>query len=275
MMATGNSCTNNEEELASVEDSFSLPATRTITEETDTFTVHAIYKDVKYSTVAVSKGDSLFYLNDKFNELMETIGNIPGSVSFVRNDSCTEYFDSQEEFLTKYGIRELSEQEKADLENVKRLNTPCPLSRSITGNYQDAYNKMESDDLIYAALFDDTYFSDTRIYIHIKDPYQIYEIPRMKSVGLNDKVSSLMVRYNMDDPDGCAILTVWEDSDFNHDDNDRTKHRTNFVATYTQRTTTVGNLKKVSCFHAHDSWNDRISSISFHVGYADSLPEEY
>lgn len=116
MMATGNSCTNNEEELASVEDSFSLPATRTITEETDTFTVHAIYKDVKYSTVAVSKGDSLFYLNDKFNELMETIGNIPGSVSFVRNDSCTEYFDSQEEFLTKYGIRELSEQEKADLE---------------------------------------------------------------------------------------------------------------------------------------------------------------
>jgi len=115
------------------------------------------------------------------------------------------------------------------------------------------------------------------IFCHVlkKNPYDIYEIPYMKSVGLNDKVSSLMVRYNMDDPNGCAILTVWEDSNFNHDDNDRTKHRTNFVATYTERTKAVGNLKNVSCFNAHDSWNDRISSISFHVGYADSLPKEY
>ena len=56
---------------------------------------------------------------------------------------------------------------------------------------------------------------------------------------------------------------------------DRTKHRTNFVATHSSRIKAVYNLKKVSCFNAHDSWNDRISSISFHVGYADSLPEEY
>lgn len=51
--------------------------------------------------------------------------------------------------------------------------------------------------------------------------------------------------------------------------------RTNFVATHSSRTKAVYNLKKVSCFNAYDSWNDRISSISFHVGYADNLPEEY
>ncbi|WP_455665590.1 hypothetical protein [Phocaeicola sp.] len=274
IVMVSSSCTSDDEFML-VEKTLASSVARASVEDIDTFTVYAIYKDVKYNSAVISKGDSLFYLDENFNKLMETIKSVPGSVSFIQNDSCAEYFDSQDDFFIKYGIRELTEKEKSNLENVRRLNVSYPFSRSITGNYQDAYNKMESNDLIYVALFDDTYYSDTRLYIHIKNPYDVYEIPYMKSVGLNDKVSSLMIRYNMDDPNGCAILTVWEDSNFNHDDNDRTKHRTNFVATYTQRTQSVGNLKKVSCFNAHDSWNDRISSISFHVGYADSLPKEY
>ena len=269
------SCTEDEA-LEPMAQSAGLPASRAIVEEeVDTFTTYAVYKGVEYSSVAIARNDSLFYMDEAFNQLLENIAAIPSSVSFVQNDSCTEYFDRQEEFLAKYGIRELNEQEKAELKNVKRLNEYLPTGRGMIANYQDAYNKMKSNDLIYAALFDDTNFSDTHLYLHIKDPYEVYEQPRMKSVGLNDKVSSLMVRYNMDDPDACAILTVWEDSNYNNEDNDRTKHRTNFVATYSKRTNAVYNLKKVSCFNAHDSWNDRISSISFHVGYADSLPKEY
>lgn len=268
------SCTEDEA-LESEMQSVGFPASRAMVEEVDTFTTYATYKGREYSSVAIARNDSLFYMDEEFNRLMETIAAVPGAVSFVQNDSCVVYFDSQEEFLTAYGIRELDGTEKEKLQRVSRLNDFLPASRGMIANYQNAYNQMESDDLIYAALFDDTNYSDTHLYLHIKNPDIIIEYPHMKDVGLNDKVSSLMVRYNMDDPDCCALLTVWEDSDYNKGDNDRTKHRTNFVATHSSRTKAVYNLKKVSCFNAHDSWNDRISSISFHVGYTDSLPKEY
>lgn len=266
------SCANSEELIPDGHLLESSMARISVADEV--FTAHAIYKGVTYSSTAVIKNDSLYYLDEGFNKLIETIITTPGSVAFVRNDSCTEYFDTQEDFFSKYGIRELNEQEVTNLKTVQKLNQ-YPVTHSITGNYQNAYNQMQDDDMAYVGLFDDKYFSDTHLYLHLKDPLEIQDISHMKSVGLNDKVSSLMIRYNMDDREACALLEVWEDSYFNHEDNDRTKHRTYFMASYVQSTNAVGDLKKVSCFHAHDSWNDRISSISFHIGYIDSLPDEY
>lgn len=271
------SCTDYEEIASPVQTNILMPDSRqAMEEETDTFAVHAMYKNADYYSLAVLEGDSISYLDGRFNELMEKVEKISGSVSFVHLDGSVEYFDSQEEFYAKYGIRDLNEQEKSRCLNVERLNEPLiPSARGIVANYQNAIAQMNSNDLVYAGVYDDTYYSDTHIFMHITDPYQIHEYPHLKSQRLNDKISSLVVLYNMDDRDLCAILTVWEDSNYNTDDHDRTKHRTNFVATYTNRTNNVGNLKKVSCFHAHDSWNDRISSLSFRVGHADSLPNEY
>ena len=273
------SCTNDED-ITSFDqtDEEVMPVSCQVIaeEENDTFAVHALYKNTDYYSLAVLTNDSISYLDGRYKELMEIIGNISGSASFMHTDGSIEYFDSQEEFYAKYGIRELNEQEKSRCLNTERLNVPFrPSARGIVANHQNALAQMNDNDLVYAGVYDDTYYSDTHIFMHITDPYQIHEYPHLKSQSLNDKISSLVVLYNMNDPDLCAILTVWEDSNYNTDDHDRTKHRTNFVATYTNRTNTVGNLKKVSCFNAHDSWNDRISSLSFHIGYADSLPKEY
>lgn len=246
-------------------------------EESDTFTVHAIYKGIDYSSAAVSDCDRIYYQDQSFIDLMERIENTEGSVSFVLNDSVVEYFDSQDEFCEKYGIRELTEEEKARCANAERLNTneTAPSTRGIVSKHNAAIGQMNPDDLAYCGVYDDTYYSDTHIFMHLTDSMQVYTINKLKKYKLNDKISSLVVMYNMKDPELCAILTVWEDSNYNYGDHDRTKHRTNFIATKNSPINTVGNLKKVSCFNAHDSWNDRISSLSFHLGYADSLPKEY
>lgn len=272
------SCADDEEFTSWEQIDGVTPISRQAIEEveTDTFMVHAIYKDEDYYSVAVSRNDSIFYMDDSFNNLMARMEVASESASFVRTDGSIEYFDSQEDFYHKYGIRELTDEEMNRCLNAERLNvTYRSGSRGIVANHQAALAQMNDDDLIYAGVYDDTYYSDTHLFMHITDPYQLIEYPRLKNQGLNDKISSLVVLYNMSDKDLCAILTVWEDSDYNTDDHDRTKHRTNFVATYTNPTKTVGNLKNVPCFNAHDSWNDRISSLSFHLGYADSLLEEY
>lgn len=246
--------------------------------DSDTFTVHAIYKGVDYRTVAVSKGSKIFYQNQEFKNLMDEISSIPSSVSFIRSDSVIEYFDSQEDFLAKYGIRELTETERAKCVNVERLNpqiAPPYKTRGIVDQYDAAAGQMESDDLAYCGVYDDTYYTDTHIFMHIKDPFKVHDYQYLKDNGMNDKISSIMIIYNMKDPDLCALLTVWEDSYYNRGDHNREKHRANFIATLEHPTNGVGNLKKISCFNSSDSWNDKISSFSFHLGYADSLPTEY
>lgn len=109
------SCTEDEA-LESEMQSVGFPASRAMVEEVDTFTTYATYKGREYSSVAIARNDSLFYMDEEFNRLMETIAAVPGAVSFVQNDSCVVYFDSQEEFLTAYGIRELDGTEKEKLQ---------------------------------------------------------------------------------------------------------------------------------------------------------------
>lgn len=98
---------------------------------------------------------------------------------------------------------------------------------------------------------------------------------KMSNKNLNDKVSSLAVSYNGTNKDVCAVLTIWEDSDYNNGDNDRTKHRISVIATYDQRKVMYPDLKKIKCIGSSNSWNDRISSLSFHFGYVDSQWKNY
>lgn len=267
-------CSNDDEVLSSIQNKL----TKTEELDSDTFTVHAIYKGADYRTMAVSKGSNIFYQNQEFINLMDKISSIPSSVSFIQSDSVIEYFDSQEDFLAKYGIRELTETEKTRCINAERLNAKITLpstTRGITDKYEAAAGQMELDDLAYCGVYDDTYYSDTHIFMHIKDAFKVHDYQYLKDNDLNDKISSIMIIYNMKDPELCAILTVWEDSYYNKGDHNREKHRANFIATLKHPTNGIGSLKKVSCFNSSDSWNDRISSLSFHLGYADNLPKEY
>ena len=89
----------------------------------------------------------------------------------------------------------------------------------------------------------------------------------MRDIYLNGKVSSLAVAYNGDNAEICAVLTVWEDSYFNFGDYDRTKHRISFIASKATPHISWPSLKKIKCMGSSNSWNDRISSFSFHFGY--------
>lgn len=127
-------------------------------------------------------------------------------------------------------------------------------------------------DLACLELWDDTNFKDTYREFHIKDYYTSHDIRILKDYGLNDKVSSLKIHNKLTNYSLIAIVTVWEDSNFNHGDHDRTKHRMNFYAN-SNGIGSYGNLKKIPC--GGSSWNDRISSFSFHIGYQSSLPSTY
>lgn len=231
--------------------------------DTETFTKTIVYKGKVYKSVCESRNDSIYYENKEVERLLNDIYSNPNSVSFVQNEEVTLYFDSQEDFLKKYDITFLPE---------NSINENEPLLRKV----QPSGPKYNS--IAYAILYDDTKFDDTFIEFSLTEIEDSEPVTQMKDHALNDKVSSLKVQYTYSGVDYktyCALLTVWEDSNYNSGDHNKTKHRTNFIATHENRYLEVSNLKKVSCWNAHDSWNDRISSLNFHIGIINSLPEVY
>lgn len=243
-----------------------LPESQFVTKsmiDVETFTKTIVYKGEVYTSICESRNDSIFYQNQEVESLLNEIYSNPNSVSFVQNEEVTLYFDSQEEFLHEYGITFLSEDSVKEMSSIQTKSAP---------------NGPQYNSIAYSVLYDDTKFKDTYLELDLTDIDHLHSVTRMKDHALNDKVSSLKVQYTYygnDYKSLCALLTVWEDSDFNSGDRDKTKHRTNFIATYNNRYYEVANLKRVSCWNAHDSWNDRISSLVFHIGVIGNLPEEY
>lgn len=139
----------------------------------------------------------------------------------------------------------------------------------------DPFQWQSSNALGYCALFDDSNYTDTYMYYNLLGLNKFEDCNKMSNKNLNDKVSSLAVSYNGTNKDVCAVLTIWEDSDYNNGDNDRTKHRISVIATYDQRKVMYPDLKKIKCIGSSNSWNDRISSLSFHFGYVDSQWKNY
>jgi len=252
------SCSNEDSEqlLFSSEFENSDIATKAVEKDSvvvEYFTNTLMYKDEKYSYQCKSVNDSIIVLDEKVSKLLVKIFDNQNSVSLNIKDGVTEYFDSQEDFYDKYGI--------------KLLDSVDDLQKSTRDKHDDTK--------AYAILYDDSGFHDTNLELDIRNEYDSFNIPYMKDKGLNDKVSSLKVQYYYPDVNYCAILTVWEDSSYNNQDNNKTKHRTNFIATHENSTPEWGKLKNVQCFNAHDSWNDRISSLTFRIGSITSIPGEY
>ena len=217
--------------------------------EVEYFNVHVIYQDKNYYSQCKIEGDKTYVLDEELQAFLDEIETRDYSV-IAHNDSTIEYYDSQEELLTKCGIGEVP----------KSLMTKAG---PVAG------------DLACLELWDDTDFKDTYREFHIKDYNTPIDVTNLKDHGLNDKVSSLKVHNKLSDSNLIALLTVWEDIDFNSGDHDRKKHRMNFVAYSSTAAAAFSNLKKIMCGNSGDSWNDRITSFSFHIGYKNSLPSTY
>lgn len=225
------------------------------------FEVKVRYKGQIHSSMAtLDEQEKLVYEDADFAVFMEDLSNRSGIEAIARENGIIDYYDNDD-------VEAVSA--------IRRMMDPIETSSIIEPRWRtfatrsdaNPYRYMNANALAYCALFDDKGYKDTHIYQNFTSLTQFYDQERMQNIGLNDKVTSLAVAYNGNDSTICAVLTVWEDTNYNHGDNNRTKHRMNFVASYYSPTMGWRNLKQVPCLTGNDTWNDRISSISFHFGH--------
>lgn len=238
--------------------------------ENGPFKVKIRYKNRVYTANATEQEDgTMVYDDPEFNSVLELLGTKENVETVITGgEGIIDYFDEEDlnhnPSLAKM-LKPVEESENISLYPVK----------TRTSVWNDQFPNYDENALAFTQMFDDTNFKDTSIFSNIYEPHLCFDVIYLKDRGLNDKISSLIVIYNGDDPEMCAVLTLWEDSFFNNGDDDRTKHKINYVASYSNRTAFSVNLKSVPCINSSNSWNDRISSCSFHMGHFGSYPKEY
>lgn len=225
------------------------------------------YKGKVYTSPAYHDEDGGIVIDDEeFRSFIEDIENRPGIEAVVMDDEIVDYFDNSD-VEAKPAL--------AMLRQSVDKNAHAAIRNGIPSTRADAFRYMGSEDVGYFAVFDDSGYSDSCIAEGFPSFTDYYDVDKLGRYNLNDKISSLAVAYKGTDPEVCAVLTVWEDSYFNHGDNDRTKHRISFIADHTNPSLTVKRLKNIKCINSSNSWNDRISSLSFHFGYFDTKLRDY
>lgn len=236
--------------------------------DTEPFEVKIRYKGQLYVSQAhLDMDEKIVYANPAVEKLMMELSKREGIETIVMDDEVVNFFDVDDV--------EAQPAIKAMMTAVDASRSFCLRDDIPLGRANDGFNYMASNALGYCALFDDNTFRDSYRDRSLFDYHEVYDEPYLRDAGLNDKVSSLAVAYQGKDPDVCAVLTVWEDSYFNYQDNDRTKHRVSFVASHKVPKLTCHNLKSIPCINSGNSWNDRISSFSFHFGYYGKYLKDY
>lgn len=233
------------------------------------FEVKVRYKgQIHRSMATLDENEHIVYEDADFAAFMKELAQRGGIEAIARENGIIDYYDKDD--VEAVAAIQLM------MEPINDFSAIEPRWCSFaTRSDANPYRYMNANALAYCALFDDKGYKDTHIHQNFMNLTDYYDQERMKNVGLNDKVTSLAVAYNGNDSTICAVLTVWEDTDYNWDDDDRTKHRMSFVASYNNPTMGWRNLKHVPCLTGGDSWNDRISSISFHFGHYGSYLLDY
>lgn len=229
------------------------------------------YKGQIYSSEAsFDENGKYIFENDDMSELMERLSSRNDIETFVLEDGIVDFYDS-EDIDSNQGLKKILKAVESP-DNSESENT---LFQGRSRSSDNPFANMPENDIAGCILHDDTDFSDRFIYCGMTNIWASHDYNYLTTQNMNDKISSIAVIYRGTYPTHCAVLTVWEDSHYNNGDNDRTKHRMNFVATYNQTQLKWPNLKNIPCLHSGDSWNDRISSISFHVGNYEDYPKIY
>lgn len=233
------------------------------------FTYTARYKNVMRSSSAHLDMDEKIVFDDPdFAAWIADIESKDGIRIIIMDDEVVDYYDDEDE-ASNPAVKSITE--------VVDASRPFALRHDLVNiptRANGAWNDMEDNALGYFAMFDDDNYSDTHTSTNLYEFDKTRDCNNMRDIGLNDKVTSLVVAYNGTDEKVCSVLTIWEDSHYNFGDNDRTKHRISFVASYERPRVMRDNLKNIKCIGSGDSWNDRISSFSFYFGnYARKLKD--
>ncbi len=229
-----------------------------IEEEPETFSLKAQYKGREYQTEAsLDEEGNLIFANPEYTELMQTIDATPGMEMMVLDSETFYYYDAD------------------DINNNMPYHDIMALKPGAQTTRATGFEDFEYDHLGYVALYDNDHFEGKHISKGLDNFHFTWNLPNLKEYDMNDKVTSIAAVFNSDDPLVCTVLTIWDDSDYNYGDKYRSKHRISIVACSQAPFVAVEDLKKVKKIGSSKSWNDCISSISFHFGYIDRLLLDY
>ena len=214
----------------------------------------ARYKSKIYeSEVTINEKGDIEYLNPEYNQLMCKLDEANIVHAVIIDSNCMSYYD------------------EADIEDNRLYQDILNLNISDNSSITRAtgFENHTDSDLGYFAIFDNDHFKGTSLIKGLSDFHFTYNIPSLKPYNLNDKVTSIAIGYYGADPIVCSVLTIWDDSDYNHGDNKRSKHRISLIASQKSRQVSIPDLKQYKKIGSSKSWNDCISSISCHFGYID------
>lgn len=230
--------------------------------ESDVFCMKAKYKGRLYSTEAeIDPNGDLSFLDPEYASLMKEIDSMDYIKMFVLDNETTYYYD-REDIQTNQVYNDILSLEASN--NNRGISTRA-----------DGFEYDDPSYLGYFAIFDNDHFKGSNITKGLTNFHYTHNLQDLKSFSMNDKVTSIAVGYNSDDDLVCSVLTIWEDTDYNYYDDNRSKHRISIIASKNSPKISIPDLKKIKRIGSSKSWNDCISSISFHFGYVDRLLLDY
>ena len=224
---------------------------------TKCFEMKAKYKGITYVTSAeLDENGNFIFHNEEYEKIMDEIDSNPSSQMVILDDSTIYYYDQNDI---------LSGNIYSDIQSLQQ----CDNDNSVLSTRADGFENIADEDLGYMALYDNDHFKGKMHYRGLANFHFTYNIPNIKPLDLNDKITSIAVGYQGSDPIVCTVLTVWDDTDYNFGDDDRNKHRISIIASQNSPRVSCPDLKKIKKIGSSKSWNDCISCFSLHFGYID------
>lgn len=231
--------------------------------ESEKFLLKAKYKGSYFSTEAmIDDNGDLSFFDSEYASLMEKIDSMKDAEMLVLEDETIYYYD-QEDIQNNLPYKDILSLDESENKTI------YPFTRA------DGFEYDEEGNLGYFAIFDNDHFKGANIYKGLTNFHFTHNLPNLKTHGMNDKVTSIAVGYNATDALVCSVLTIWEDTNYNNNDDNRSKHRISIIASKNSPKTALPDLKKIKKIGSSKSWNDCISAISFHFGYIDRLLLDY
>lgn len=227
--------------------------------------------EIHTSSVHFNENEEYVYHDSEFASLMNYLTDNPNINMLVVDDKIVDYFDIDDPIGNEIFKK---------LDSVPDEGLIPKSSNHFWNNFQwtraTGFEGMKEGCLSYFAVFDnDSFKGTTKITTEVTNFYNMYNLPNLKNYSINDKITSLAVGYFGEEPNVCSVLTLWEDTDYNHGDLNRSKHRISFVASYYNRMISRPNLKDIKCLNSSSSWNDKASALSCHFGYYDTKLADY
>lgn len=222
-----------------------------------------LYEGKNYEYTATIVNDSVVDINGEEAEtILLELEQDSNMVTFLHMNGTIELFKNRDSFYSN--LENIIEKERMSLSQGIE-----PYKADVPWDYMPPIDKSDNK-IANLYLCDDNFYSDTYHQFDLRSGEKVLEINELKSVGLNDKVTSFAA-YTIG---GTTLFELYEDSDFKDScisfvvyENQATQWSGDVIfkwgppaAQYGQLL--VADLKDLLVKgHKVDTWNDRISSV--------------